>query len=250
MNSIPPRSTRPRWLPLAIGVSVITFVAKTELTTNASTTTTGQDGGVDSSSSTPVCPPDMSLVPAARAIKLGDDAIGRRYFPENRSHTTVIKQFCIDTYEVSLGRYHSVTGVAPTPGCDLGIDFPAVCVSILDAKAYCHSLGRRLPTSDEWEYAGRGVDGRLFPWGSLAPGGGVTLTIHRVGADARDRSPFKVFDLGQNAGEWVDDQDCTAPGSGVVRGTMPRAWADGALVHERCGQPSSTIGFRCAVDIP
>jgi len=78
----------------------------------------------------------------------------------------ILKPFWIDKYEVSNSLYGEV-------GCadwSEAPNEPRNCVNWFDANAFCEGRGGRLPTEAEWEYAARGPDRLIFPWGNTYEG--------------------------------------------------------------------------------
>jgi formylglycine-generating enzyme required for sulfatase activity len=113
---------------------------------------------------------------------------------EKPSFNVRVDSFCIDLTEVRVRDYRacSVEGACPRAGRDVtwpGItalqrkvygaecndahsdraDHPINCVSWSMAARYCEQRDARLPTEAEWEYATRGPDGRVYPWGDEEP---------------------------------------------------------------------------------
>jgi formylglycine-generating enzyme required for sulfatase activity/uncharacterized caspase-like protein len=94
-------------------------------------------------------------------------------------------------------------------------NYPVVWVEWAQAKTYCEWAGGggrgRLPTSAEWEYAGRGADGILFPWGNATPTANHANVnsfyneLRPVSDFADFPSPFGVLNLAGNVWEWVSD---------------------------------------------
>lgn len=108
---------------------------------------------------------------------------------------------------------------------------PVVYVSSREAERFCQWLTMRdghryrLPTEAEWEFAARGSDGRMFPWGDFLDAGFYANFADRrtsfawrdvtiddgyaetspIGAYPRSGSPFGIEDLSGNVFEWCLD---------------------------------------------
>lgn len=195
---------------------------------------------------------------------------------EQPPHRVSVDAFEIDVHEVAVAHYDRCVRAgkctsANGPGCNVvdseHLSHPVTCVTLEQARAFCASIQKRLPSEAEWEYAARGKDGRLYAWGhgeaaeqacwrrGASDGGGTCP----VGAHPEDRGAFGVLDAAGNVREWTDSRycpyarkDCGAE-SWVIRGG---AWTDadplGIRVTIRNGKAadyrSESVGFRCARD--
>ncbi len=154
---------------------------------------------------------------------------------------------------------------------DHGEGFPALLpvlgVSWVDATAYCgwksSVTGRRwrLPTEEEREKAGRGVDGRPFPWGGLEDASLAKCRDSReeaaqpepAGGFPEATSIYGVVDAAGGAWEWTDSWIDGRRQARVLRGGSWRS----ELSNLRCSfrlsfdpaTRTTATGFRCARDL-
>ncbi len=155
-------------------------------------------------------PPGMALVEGG-AFLAGND---------KQSHE--LPTFFVDRTEVTRGDFVKFcrTKNIPMPKDldDTRPNYPVTYVSVLQAKDYCSSVEKRLPTPLEWEKAARGKDGRVYPWGNAPdPSKAAVENNPLAPADsmAMGASPFGALNMAGNVWEWVDEQ--RTPSAGAVQ---------------------------------
>lgn len=179
-----------------------------------------------------------------------------------------IEAFDIDETEVTVAAYRMCVdaGMCEVPASDSTIcnwtsqakrhEHPVNCVSAIDGDAYCHWMGRRLPTEWEWEWAARGrSEGNKYPWGSETPGSQACWNRKQgtcaVGSFTSGVSVDGVLDLAGNVWEW------TASVKGANRIVRGGSWSDtyeSWLTASIRGDVDPTYrsnvnGFRCAKSV-
>jgi len=73
--------------------------------------------------------------------------------------------FWIDVYEVTNLQFSVRQGEAKQSSTFTNNDLPRQNLTWNESRLYCEKRDARLPTEREWEYAARGPDGLIFPWG-------------------------------------------------------------------------------------
>jgi serine/threonine protein kinase len=167
----------------------------------------------------------IRIDPPARPFALGIDLENapdaRRGFRPSRKIMSPSKPYEIQEHEVTWSELEpwlatsSEVPVYPVWARDPAsrAQLPASNVTWTTAYNYCKSLGGRLPTDEQWEYAARGHDRRPNPWGTARID--LVLTHALAGAEGRpvrvktsdqDRTAKPaIFDLIGNVQEWTRD---------------------------------------------
>jgi formylglycine-generating enzyme required for sulfatase activity len=221
----------------------------------------------------------MVFVPGG-TFKMGRDG-GDIY--ESPAHEVTVGPFYIDKFEVTCEEYQRFVDVEkyPAPAGWRDGKYPEgsarlpVEVSWRDAGAYAKWTGKRLPTEKEWEFAARGGDGRLYPWGNEWNPEGVNAKdtglgrLTEVGLRPSGASPFGALDMVGNAWEWTADSIHSYKGGSipedklpaskrsaqkVIRGGCYLSDSQQATATYRSGWPEqgadyAGTGFRCVRDV-
>jgi formylglycine-generating enzyme required for sulfatase activity len=212
---------------------------------------------------------------------LADDAMAAD--DESPQHLVTLDGFWIDRTEVTNAQYDNCveTGTCSPSGTAgdeerTGPNFPVEAVTWENAATYCEWAGGRLPTEAEWEYAARGPEGRIYPWGDQAPTPELCQFDNNVigtaaaGSFPAGASWCDALDLAGNVEEWVADwysetyyqgsptDNPAGPETGefkVVRGGSWGTGPAGVRGADRSRQlpPEHMyggLGFRCAASQP
>ena len=140
---------------------------------------------------------------------------------EKPRHEVYLDAYYIDRTEVTVSAYRKCSSCeAPKRGdlCNWGRkgreQHPVNCVDWTQAKAYCESMGKRLPTEAEWERAARGDPKHIYPWGNERPSAaravyGKSYDHDTVEVCSKGEAGHGLCDMAGNVWEWV--ADCYKP---------------------------------------
>jgi formylglycine-generating enzyme required for sulfatase activity len=214
---------------------------------------------------------------------------------EHPAHPVEISAFWIDRTEVTNRQYaRCVDAGECVPPVETGSfsrlhyfgdpafdDYPVVQVDWHQAAAYCAWAGARLPTEAEWEYAARGPENRLFPWGDTFDPALLNYCDRNcagmsdpsyddgfpdtapVGSFPKGVSWVGALDMAGNVREWVADWygaytleavfDPQGPSTGESKIPRGGSWYDTPddvrSLNRGANLPEYThpkVGFRCA----
>lgn len=76
----------------------------------------------------------------------------------------ITEPFWLDKYEVTNALYGSVDENCSQYSSEP--DQPRNCMTWFEAQSFCQAHGGNLPTEVQWEYAARGIESLVYPWGN------------------------------------------------------------------------------------
>jgi formylglycine-generating enzyme required for sulfatase activity len=229
---------------------------------------------------------EMQLVPAgcftmgstAEQLLVAQDSCDRYYgifgckedfSIEQPAHEVCLSEpFWIDQQAISNSQYLLHTrSFSPSQYAEFNL--PVQGVNWQAAADYCALRGGRLPTEAEWEFAARGPDALIFPYGNSYD---ITLsTLRKISPPQGGQIPeaaswVGALDMSGGQGEWVNDfygpypagsqLDPHGPAEGEQRIARGGNWFAHAGYFVRSSSrealapdfATSVTGMRCVVD--
>lgn len=144
---------------------------------------------------------------------------------EKPVHKVTLSSFKIDKYEVSNREYSTCvkSGRCSAPHYKNGRcyvwtkgalkktkmtnpnyiapDKPVVCVSWAQARSYCRSKGKRLPTEAEWEYVATKAGTKEYSNSAMTIQSKKPASVTKSGVGS-----YGVYNMNGNVSEWVNDR--------------------------------------------
>ncbi|MCC7447865.1 MAG: formylglycine-generating enzyme family protein [Anaerolineae bacterium] len=210
---------------------------------------------------------DMVLVPPG-CFMIGSDAGDSDEKPVTK--LCFDKPFWIDRTEVTNEQFTRLGGQAERTGNWTDPKRPREHITWFEARDFCAKRGARLPTEAEWEYAARGPDNLVYPWGNDFMASSVVYSSNssghtaEVGSKPDGASWVGAHDLSGLVWEWVSSLHRPYPYSAAdgresnsdtrsMRVRRGGSWSDNkdyVRAAKRDGAFPSlafyNIGFRCA----
>jgi formylglycine-generating enzyme required for sulfatase activity len=213
------------------------------------------------------------------ALTLFTGSGGASYYADEQptTHVCFAEPFWIDKYEVTNAQFTQFNGIAANDSSWTESNRPRDNVLWAEARDFCALRDARLPTEAEWEYAARGPDSLIFPWGNEFSAENVIYADNadeaaEVGSRLAGVSWVGALDMSGNVWEWVstlyesypypvddngyiiDDgrEEVDSAEARVVRGGSWYATDDGVRAADRiAGNATARLygGFRCVREV-
>ena len=233
---------------------------------------------------------EMVFVPGGTFI------LAERGISGRGAHSVTLYNYWIDKTEITNHQYSlcveagvcraptTCTWGDPTYDLDSHQNHPVICVTRKMASTYCSWAGGRLPTDAEWDFAARGPERSLFPWGDEFDPAKLNFcdaSCSHIGDqynDYNDEYPKTspagnypngaswcgAMDMAGNVWEWISDWYELYTGEDQINPTGPHSGSEGLIRggswydnpefnqsdHRHPYDPrdyNHLIGFRCVV---